>query len=84
MRKYVKFLIVLTLVIVLASGLFAFSGCAKEKKAILILPGLMGSIYYTIVDGEKFAIWSGESVEEFGSSSEYVSFKMRRQRRALI
>jgi pimeloyl-ACP methyl ester carboxylesterase len=68
MRKYVKFLIVLTLVIVLASGLFAFSGCAKEKKAILILPGLMGSIYYTIVDGEKFAIWSGESVEEFGSS----------------
>lgn len=68
MNRYGKIATLFIIFIMLFITVFSFSACKKqEKKAILILPGIMGSIYYTVDNdtGEKMAIWSGESTDEF-------------------
>lgn len=67
-RKVLSLIIILSIITV---SIISFGACSpKSKKAILVLPGVMGSIYYKIDEdtGEKVAIWSGESPDEFLSS----------------
>lgn len=70
MIKY-KFIALIIIMSLILSLLIVMAGCSVEdNKAILVLPGVMGSIYYTIDEdtGEKIAIWSGEASKEITSS----------------
>lgn len=71
MKKLITRVIAIMIILSLSAfALTALSACEKSaKRAILVLPGVMGSIYYTLDgEGNKIAVWSGESPDEFASS----------------
>jgi hypothetical protein len=65
MKKINKILIFVIIVTLFLLSFSTLTGCGKkevEKKAIIILPGLQGSVLYDPVTGK--AVWSGETAKD--------------------
>lgn len=70
MRATKKLLTAILVLAIIAIPLSIFTGCTKQKKAMIILPGIMGSALYD-VKGD-YPVWSTKNLNTFFNEADDI------------